>query len=183
MRHLQLKFAMVAGTATLFLATILLNEILFTRLEFAPGINMIYLPAGVRLLSVLLFAEAGAIGLLLASWYVCFFHFFPDDPLRSSVGGFLSALAPYLAYRALLASGIGASLRGMSGQRLFCFALLFSVMSPAMHHAWFALMGDQDLWRGFIVMFTGDLTGTLIVLYGARLALNTFWPKPVARRC
>jgi hypothetical protein len=183
MRHLQLKFAMVAGTATLFLATILLNEILFTRLEFAPGINMIYLPAGVRLLSVLLFAEAGAIGLLLASWYVCFFHFFPDDPLRSSVGGFLSALAPYLAYRALLASGIGASLRGMSGQRLFCFALLFSVMSPAMHHAWFALMGGQDLWRGFIVMFTGDLAGTLIVLYGARLALNTFWPKPVARRC
>ena len=183
MRHLQLKFAMVAGTATLFLATILLNEILFTRLEFAPGINMIYLPAGVRLLSVLLFAEAGAIGLLLASWYVCFFHFFPDDPLRSSVGGFLSALAPYLAYRALLASGIGASLRGMSGRRLFCFTLLFSVMSPAMHHAWFALMGGQDLWKGFIVMFTGDLAGTFIVLYGARLALNTFWPKPVARRC
>jgi len=182
MRYLQLKFAMVAGTATLFLATILLNEILFTRLEFAPGINMIYLPAGVRLLSVLLFAEAGAIGLLLASWYVCFFHFFPDDPLRSSVGGFLSALAPYLAYRALLASGIGASLRGMSGRRLFCFTLLFSVMSPAMHHAWFALMGGQDLWKGFIVMFTGDLAGTLIVLYGARLALNTFWPKPVARR-
>ena len=181
MRHLQLKFAMVAGTATLFLATILLNEILFTRLEFAPGINMIYLPAGVRLLSVLLFAEAGAIGLLLASWYVCFFHFFPDDPLRSSVGGFLSALAPYLAYRALLASGIGASLRGMSGQRLFCFALLFSVMSPAMHHAWFALMGGQDLWRGFIVMFTGDLTGTLIVLYGARLALQVFWPITIFR--
>lgn len=181
MRHLQLKFAMVAGTAILFLATILLNEILFTRLEFAPGINMIYLPAGVRLLSVLLCAEAGAIGLLLASWYVCFFHFFPDDPLRSSVGGFLSALAPYLSYRALLASGIGASLRGMSGQRLFCFALLFSVMSPAMHHAWFALMGGQDLWRGFIVMFTGDLAGTLIVLYGARLALHVFWPTPAYR--
>jgi hypothetical protein len=183
MRHLQLKFALVAGTATLFLATILLNELLFTHLEFAPGINMIYLPAGVRLLSVLLFAEAGAIGLLLASWGICFFYLFPDDPMRSFIGGILSALAPFLAYRVLLASGIGASLRGMSGQRLFCFALLFSVMSPAMHHAWFALMGGQDLWRGFIVMFTGDLAGTLIVLYGARLALNTFWPKPVARRC
>ena len=183
MRHLQLKFALVAGTATLFLATILLNELLFTHLEFAPGINMIYLPAGVRLLSVLLFAEAGAIGLLLASWGICFFYLFPDDPVRSFIGGILSALAPFLAYRVLLASGIGASLRGMSGQRLFCFALLFSVMSPAMHHAWFALMGGQDLWKGFIVMFTGDLAGTLIVLYGAKLALNAFWPKPVARRC
>lgn len=172
---------MVVGTAILFLATILLNELLFTHLEFAPGINMIYLPAGVRLLSVLLFAEAGAIGLLLASWYVCFFHFFPNDPLRSFAGGILSSLAPYLAYRALLASGIGASLRGMSGQRLFCFALLFSVMSPAMHHAWFALMGGQDLWKGFVVMFTGDLAGTLIVLYGARLALHVFWPAPAYR--
>jgi len=172
---------MVVGTAILFLATILLNELLFTHLEFAPGINMIYLPAGVRLLSVLLFAEAGAIGLLLASWYVCFFHFFPNDPLRSFAGGILSSLAPYLAYRALLASGIGASLRGMSGQRLFCFALLFSVMSPAMHHAWFALMGGQDLWKGFVVMFTGDLAGTLIVLYSARLALHVFWPTPAYR--
>jgi len=183
MRHLQLKFALVAGTAALFLATILLNELLFTHLEFAPGINMIYLPAGVRLLSVLLFAEAGAIGLLLASWGICFFYLFPHDPMRSFIGGILSALAPFLAYRVLLASGIGASLRGMSGQRLFCFALLFSVMSPAMHHAWFALTGGQDLWHGFVVMFIGDLAGTLIVLYGARLALNTFWSKPVARRC
>ena len=182
MHHLQLKFTMVAGTVILFLATILLNEILFTHLEFAPGINFIYLPAGVRLLSVLLFAEAGAFGLLLASWYICFFHFFPDEPLRSFAGGILWSLAPYLAYRALLASGIGASLRGMSGQRLFCFVLLFSVMSPAMHHAWFALMGGQDLWHGFVVMFAGDLAGTLIVLYGARLALNVFWPRPVVRR-
>ena len=173
---------MVVGTVILFLATILLNEILFTHLQFAPGINFIYLPAGVRLLSVLLFAEAGAIGLLIASWYICFFYFFPDDPLRSFVGGILASLAPYLAYRALLASGIGASLRGMSGQRLFYFALLFSVMSPAMHHAWFALTGGQDLLHGFIVMFIGDLAGTLIVLYGARLALNVFWPKPVVRR-
>ena len=183
MRHLQLKFALVAGTAALFLATILLNELLFTHLEFAPGINMIYLPAGVRLLSVLLFAEAGAIGLLLASWGICFFYLFPDDPMRSFIGGILSALAPFLAYHVLLASGIGASLRGMSGQRLFCFALLFSVMSPAMHHGWFALTGGQDLWHSFVVMVIGDLAGTLIVLYGARLALHVFWPKPVARRC
>ena len=182
MRQLQFECTLVAGTALVFLATILLNELLFTHFEFAPGINMIYLPAGVRLLSVLLFAEAGAIGLLLASWGICFFYMFPDDPLRSFIGGILSALAPYLAYRALLASGVGASLRGMSGQRLFCFALLFSVMSPALHHVWFALTGGQDLWHGFVAMFTGDLAGTLIVLYGARLALNVFSPGPAARR-
>lgn len=182
MPDLQIKLTMVMGTVTLFLVTIFLNEMLFTHLEFAPGINWIYLPAGVRLLSVLLFAGAGAIGLLLASWLICFFYFFPDDPLRAFVGGILASLAPYLAYRVLLATGVGASLRGMSGRRLFWFALLFSFMSPAMHHVWFALNGGQNLWHGFLVMAIGDLAGTLIVLYGARLVLDAFWPAPIARR-
>lgn len=179
----QLKLTMAAGTAMLFIVTIILNELLFTRLEFAPGINWIYLPAGVRLLCVLLFAEAGALGLLAASWLVCFFHFFPNDPLRAFVGGILGALAPYLAYRALLAAGMGASLRGMDGKHLLGCALLFSVASPAMHHAWFALQGQQDeLVHGFLVMASGDLAGTLIVLYGARFALRAFAPHPSHRQ-
>jgi len=179
----QLKLTMAAGTAMLFIATIILNEYLFTRLEFAPGINWVYLPAGVRLLCVLLFAEAGAIGLLAASWLVCFFHFFPDDPLRALVGGILGALAPYLAYRSLLASGMAASLRGMNGKQLLRCAVLFAVASPAMHHAWFALQGQRDgLLNGFLAMASGDLAGTLIVLYGVRFALRAFAPHSSIRQ-
>jgi hypothetical protein len=48
-------------------AMMAINEWLFTPFEFARGINWIYLPAGVRLLCTLLFAAAGAIGLLLVS--------------------------------------------------------------------------------------------------------------------
>jgi hypothetical protein len=57
------------------------------------------MPAGMRLLCVLLFGNAGALGLLLVSWLVCFFHFFPDDTLRSCMGGILAAAAPWLANR------------------------------------------------------------------------------------
>lgn len=178
----QLKLTMAAGTAVLFIATIILNEVLFTRLEFAPGINWIYLPAGVRLLCVLLFAEAGALGLLAASWLVCLFHFFPNDPLRAFVGGIFGALAPYLAYRALLASGMAASLRGMHGRHLLGCALLFAVASPAMHHAWFALQGQhEDLLHGFLAMAGGDLAGTLIILYGVRFAMQAFAPHSSLR--
>ncbi|MDB5748488.1 MAG: hypothetical protein JWP72_3336 [Massilia sp.] len=165
--------SLIGATVVLFLSAIALNELLFTRLEFAPGINWIYLPAGVRLLCTLLFAEAGAVGVLAASWAICFGYFFPGDPLRSFAGGILAALAPWLVYRLILASNRGdASLAGLSPVRLLVYALAFSVASPALHHAWFALQGQGgDLLHSFLVMAAGDLAGTLIVLYTAKAAL------------
>ena len=44
-------------------------------------------PAGVRLLSTLLFGGAGALGLLIVSWMVSFFYFFPSDFMRAFAGG------------------------------------------------------------------------------------------------
>lgn len=157
----------------LFLLALALNIAFFSRLEFAPGINWVYLPAGVRLLSTLLFAEDGALGLLLVSWGVSFFIFFPDDPLRAFVGGILAAVAPYGVYVfARWRWGLGASLAALTPLRLLVLALAYSVASPLLHHLWFALHGEHDLVRGFLAMFVGDLNGTLLVLYGAKLVLH-----------
>lgn len=173
MSGFPLKFAMSAGTALLFLGTIGLNELLFKWVEFAHGISWIYLPAGVRLLCILLFAEAGAIGILVASWLICFFHFFPNDPIRSFAGGILAALAPYLTYRLLVAGRVGPSLAGLGPWRLLGCALAFSIASPLLHHIWFALQGQREgLLHGFFVMASGDLIGTIVVLYTAKLILS-----------
>lgn len=172
MSDLQMKFAMGATTAVLFLGAIWLNELLFARFEFAAGISWIYLPAGVRLLCTLVFAEAGAIGILVASWLICFFYFFPNDPIRSFAGGILAALAPWLTYRVLVAGRIGTSLAGLGPWRLLGCAVAFSIASPALHHIWFALHGQEEgLLRSFLVMASGDFVGTLIVLYTAKLVL------------
>ena len=96
MTQLRLNVAMVTATIILFILTLYINELIFNRFEFARGINWVYLPAGVRLLSTLLFGGAGAIGLLIVSWLVCFFYFFPDDVVRSFMGGILAAAAPYM---------------------------------------------------------------------------------------
>jgi hypothetical protein len=182
MNHVRFQAAMVGATMLAFVATLAANECLFTRLEFVPGINWIYLPAGMRLLCVLLFGNAGALGLLLVSWLACFFYFFPDDYLRSFMGGLLAAAAPWIANRlAQQAFGLRASLGNLSPARLLVCVVLYSIASPLLHHIWFALHGDgrhQDLLHGFVVMFVGDLTGTLIVVYAVKGLLSLLPPAP-----
>jgi hypothetical protein len=170
----RFEVAMVLFTVVIFIGTLALNELLFATLEFGPGINWIYLPAGVRLLALLLFAEAGAVGILLASWIVCFFWLFPDDYLRSFVGGIVAAAAPYLCYRGAQAwFGIKPSLANLTPRRLLLCAIAYSLASPLLHHLWFAMHGDDvDLLQGLGAMFAGDLAGTLIVLYTAKALLT-----------
>jgi hypothetical protein len=182
MTQLRFQAAMVITTMLAFVAMLAANEWLFTRLEFVPGINWIYLPAGMRLLCVLLFGNAGALGLLLVSWLVCFFYFFPDDYLRSFMGGVLAAAAPWIANRiAQQAFGLRASLSNLSPARLLACIVLYSVASPLLHHIWFAVHGGtDDLVRSFFVMFIGDLNGTLIVVYAMK-GILTLLP-PLARQ-
>lgn len=178
MSQARLNVYMACATVLLFCFALFLNELLFTKLEFARGINWIYLPAGMRLLCILLFAEAGAVGLLLVSWAVCFLYFFPDDVLRSFVGGVIAAAAPYLVYRgAGWLTGARTSLAGLTPTRLLAYAVVFSIASPLLHHVWFALRGQDNLISGFLVMAAGDLVGTLIVLYSAKALLTLAAPR------
>lgn len=181
--QLRLQALMVLATMVLFVAMLAINEWLFTRFEFARGINWIYLPAGIRLLSTLLFAEAGAVGLLLVSWLVSYFYFFRDDPARAFAGGILATLAPYAIYRvAQHEYGLLASLSNLTPKRLLVLIVAYSVASPLLHHIWFALQGQDNLVQGFLVMVAGDLTGTLLVIYTIKSALSLLPPKPLGMR-
>ena len=170
---LRLQVAYVLATMVMFAALLALNEWLFARLEFLPGINWVYLPAGMRLLCPLLFAEAGAVGLLLVSWAVSFLYFFPDQFERAFWGGLVATAAPYGVYRAARYGwGLDVSLANLTPRRLLLLCLACAVASPLLHHVYFALRGDTDLVRSFLVMFVGDLNGTLIVLYGMKGLLS-----------
>ncbi len=173
MGSLRTQSSMVVATIVLFLAMLALNEWLFKQLEFAPGINWVYLPAGMRLLCTLLFAGAGAIGLLIVSWGVGFLLFFPDDFSRAFIGGILAALAPWLVYQlARRLYGLDPLLTNLTPGRLLVLSVAYAVASPLLHHIWFAFQGQDDLLHGFAAMFVGDLVGSLIVLYVVKLVLS-----------
>lgn len=182
MPNLRLQFSMVLATICMFALMLALNEWLFVMLvnaEVVPGINWVYLPAGMRLLCTLLFAEAGAIGLLIVSWLVCFLHFFPNDFSRAFMGGILATAAPYLVYKlSQQLFGLHASLINLTPKRLLVCVVAYSVASPLLHHIWFFLHGDHvDFVRDFLVMFVGDLIGTLIVIYTMKALLAGFSKK------
>lgn len=171
--HWRLQLSMVLATIVMFSAMLAINEWLFRWLEFAPGINYLYLPAGMRLLCTLLFAEAGAVGLLIVSWAVSFLVFFPGQFERPFMGGIIASAAPYAVYRlARTLYGLQASLANLTPRRLLVLVLAYSVASPLLHHLYFAFNGQSGLLHGFVAMFIGDLTGTLVVIYGIKGLLS-----------
>jgi hypothetical protein len=173
MTYLRQQSPIIAGTSILFLVTLIANQWLFPHSEYAPGANWIYLPAGMRLLCTLVFAEAGALGMLIASWVSCTFLYFPDDPLRSLFYGTISALAPYLIYLfATRVLGLRTSLSNLTATRLLLLIVLYAIAGPALHQIWLALHGETaDMLQRYKVMVIGDLLGSLMVIYAIKLAL------------
>jgi hypothetical protein len=171
--HIRHHLAVICGTALVFLLTLVANEWIFSHSEFVRGVNWVYLPAGMRLLCTLLFGAMGALGILLGSLISCFFYYFPDDPVRATFCGIISALAPYLVYLfATQKLGLRPSLVNLTAGRLLLLILLYSFAGPAMQQMWIALNRDAaNAGECFLVMFIGDLSGTLIIIYTLKLAL------------
>jgi hypothetical protein len=178
--RLQLHFYSVVGTVVLFIFSLWANETIFTHSQFVRGVNWIYLPAGIRLLSTLLLGADGAIGLLIASWIVNFVYYFPNDVVRSLAGGIIATAAPYAVYRlARERWGLQASLVNLTPARLLILVVAYSIASPLLHHVWFVLRGDtQNIAERFVAMVVGDLAGTLIVIYTLKSLLALLPRRP-----
>ncbi len=167
MSQLRFHWGLVLGTTGLFVSALVINECIFTNAEFIRGVNWMYLPAGIRLLCTLLFGASGTVGLLLASWLACFFYFFPDDVIRSTVGGIIEAVAPYLAYRfAQRFLGLNVNLENLTTARLLNCAFIYALFNGILHHIWFAITASSgDFSKSFAVMLIGDMSGSVLVLY------------------
>ncbi|MFL9960206.1 hypothetical protein PQR02_03500 [Paraburkholderia sediminicola] len=180
MSSLRLHFWSIIGTVIVFCLSLWINQVVFTHTSFVQGINWIYLPSGVRLLSTLLLGFDGFVGLLLAGLLTDFLYWFPHDPVRAIAGAILGSLAPYAVYRlALEFYDLRATLTNLTPKRLLVLAGAYSVANPLFHHLWFALTGTTEKWfESFFSMFVGDLTGALIMLYSMKGILALLPKQP-----
>jgi hypothetical protein len=180
MGSLRLHFWSITGTVAVYALSLWLNEKIFSHTEFVWGVNWIYLPTGIRLLSTLLLGADGAIGLLIVGLIVDFTYYFAHDPVRGIVGAMIGAVGPYMVYRlALERYHLSASLTNLTPRRLLVLALAVALVNSSLHHIWFALTGDtQNFAERFCMMFIGDLSGALILLYFIKGILSFLPAQP-----
>lgn len=143
-------------------------------LEFAPGVNWIFLPAGLRLLFTLLCGWEGAVGIALGSIAVILINFPQLDFITGLGAAAISGGAPYLVYRMAIARGMPTTLHQLTSAKLSLLIVVYAACSAMLHQIWFVLRDmSANLLTGFGAMFIGDLGGTLILIYVMKVLLAT----------
>jgi hypothetical protein len=172
--HVQSATLIVGVTALFYVALFLLNDSAFSRLDFSAGVNWVFLPSGLRLVAVLLFDKWGALGIVLGSLMLAFNDARLTDPITVGVAACISGLAPLLARQICLGlTDLDVNLKALTALGLVRIALIFSALSAGLHQSWYAWRGvsDQAL-ASVLVMFSGDMLGTMLVLYAGKMMLS-----------
>lgn len=161
----------ILAVAILYFVGFYANDVLFANLEHHRSAHWIFLPAGLRLLSILLLGSIGAIGIFLGSLLVAI-SMGQVTPLGIIVESLISAGAPLLTYYVALRYGLSVNLKNLNAKSLFVLATLFAAASALMYSIWYATQGVAESFAtSFLAMFVGNLLGTIIVLYIIRAGL------------
>jgi len=141
--------------------------------KYSEGIHWIYLPSGIVLISILLFAENGAVGIAIASSIITQQYYVHDDWITSVGNGLITGFSP-LAARAFCISklNIDANLNNLNGSSLMIMSLLFCLLKTCMRELWLSLRGHQNHAQyAILVSVVGDFVGALAILYLAKIII------------
>jgi len=169
---------LISIAAILYAASFLINSYVMGSFSFSLGVSWVFLPAGFRLLLTLLLDKNGALGIAIASIAISLGFYF-EDPILGVGAGVISGLAPYMAKQLVFSNADShRDLSQLDAKQLLNCVFVFSVVSPIMHQAWYALHNKEGLFFEELgVMIIGDLIGTLIVIYLAKAGIFFYKKK------
>lgn len=169
------------AAATIWCGVVGLYAPLFAWSEWVKGINLVYLPHGVRLVVVILFGLPGAVGIGLGTAAMGWQEM-QANPLLWLTQSVIAGGAPWLALWIAVRLRWGGDLErrlgrlesgfaSYDGHSLLALALMSAVLNSGGHVlAWLGLDPQADRFdTRFATMFVGDLFGAMLVLYGLRL--------------
>jgi len=162
----------IIGIASAWIGLFVLNEYLFLFTQISPAINLIFIPAGLRLISVMVFSWVGVMGLFVGGVLIGI-HFIELAPLQAILLAGLSALSPFIAYSGIArALKLKSSLDGMAARDLLIIAISAALLGGALHSLFFLLNGSAKTFIDpFVQIFIGDLLGMLLILYFAKFGI------------
>lgn len=147
----------------------------FSSLEYSEGITWVFLPAGFRVILVLVLGLPGAFGLMLGSWFIDSASFTPKTWFFPFLNGLVSGLTPWLVMKYLTWRGwLSARLEAMTAHHLLNLTLIFSAASASSDQLvwWFLDRPEANFWIDVWPMFIGNALGAFLMLYGMKFVLD-----------
>jgi hypothetical protein len=180
-RHAFESTALTLASAVLFVGFFQLNDWAFSIFEYSEGISWVFLPAGFRVILVLVLGLPGALGLMLGSWFIDRDLFTQDGATLAFLNGVVGGLTPwlvlkYLTYRQWLSP----HLQSLNVLQLLNMTLIFAATSALVHQlVWLVLDRPHlNIWVDIWPMFVGDALGALLMLYGFKFVLDRMGTRP-----
>ena len=170
-----LDAALVVTSAALWSGVWVANKYLMAGTHVAPGIDLVFLPAGFRLLIVIVFGVWGALGIFLVDPLMFMLEFEQGSFREVLINALISGFAPYVTVVAFCRlAGIRGALTQLKPIHLPLLALAVSVVTPllfSLHSLAEGRTPPHAFLHNFTAMMTGDFLGCLIVSVLARVAL------------
>lgn len=154
--------------ALIWVAVVVAHNILLPVMAHSPGIDVVFIPSGVRLVLLMVGGPWAAVGVALGSLFLIGPEFGTGSPSEIAVIALCTGFCPYLA---LLATqrlfGISANLGNLKAVHLPIIALGVGIGSSLLHNLLFLALGRTQLPRfpGDVMgMVAGDFTGSLLAV-------------------
>lgn len=179
LQHLIEQTALALSSAVLFVLFFKINSWVFANFSYSEDISWVFLPAGFRVILVLVLGLPGALGLVLGCWFIDSALFSADTWLLPFSNGLVSGLTPWLVMKYLQHKGwLAPQIMSMTAQRLLQMTLIFSAASALSHQLLWRLFErpDVNIWVDVWPMFIGDVMGALLMLYSFKFALDRIRP-------
>ena len=158
----------ILAVAVTWIATFGLNMLLDPVFFQHIGVSWLFIPAGVRLLAVIMYRWKGAVGICIGSFATSLFLY--EDLAFIAGASIISGAAPWIVLQLLeMNPGFRQNLVDISWLNLLLMCLMFALVNVTLTQGFFVYMGTTayfDLPHVSLAMFIGDLSGAIIVMAG-----------------
>jgi hypothetical protein len=167
MHHLKPYLLEIAISTLFYVGFFYFNSFIDQQIEVNRSVSWFFMPAGLRVFFSLIFIYTGSIGLFLASLIINYVSYSDLDSVTTLGIAVISGLAPLLSRLFVINHfQVHPNLKNITTKQLLNIIIIFALFSSGLHQVWFITRDlDTGSWNLFVVMFCGDVIGSIVFLY------------------